>query len=747
MINPLLLLTGKNKYRLIMTSLTSALSLPLIAFGQLAPADSGLLYGSGGYYSDGVLATIDKDSGDATIIGETGLNRVQGIAISSTGQIIGHRSDYLYRIDADSADTQQIGAVVIDSLFEDEYLDRVLAIAFNHLDELYAIFEIHDGYYYDKIVSSSKTGGNGSNYNRRFLGKIELDTSSAVVTWAIEIRPEQYRGMTFDPADGNIYASTNDGKILIINPLNGESLLLNETNLVNENWGNGISDIAFDDEGDLYASYRGPNDETFSIASIDKMDGTADSVGNTGLQSLSGLASRTYPLTGPQIGVFPVIDYGTRGINTQTTKQLLIWNPGTENLSVSNITMPLPEDQFYMESVAYPLIVEAGSYAAIDIKFWPSSEDDFLSEVTISSNDSDDPMKTVSLWGASSLIPSGVLFASDPRTGAFWMDPAGEADSLGMAEFGNSSIYGITEIEFRADGTLFFTIGDREMHVFTINPLSGEAEYVGMYHDYGDVNGLDFGANGVLYGAFADDYNSDSSSLVIVDQHDASLDFIGNTGYTHIRGLSFADDGTLYGVGPDTVNGDSTDILMTIDTATGAATKIGQTGFIKIGSIEFGPDGVLYGGIGAGYFNDVQVDSAHEGGIISINTTTGEGTFLAQTGMEAISGLSFFPEIPVIINNIKDKIYNNPKGFFLAQNYPNPFNPTTKINFKLDKPGLVTLNVYNIAGQLVETLLSENIERGTHSYNWNASHLASGLYFYKLKAGSVTLVKKAILIK
>ena len=71
--SPLLPLNKEIRYRLIMASLITALTLPLIAFGQLAPADSGLLYGSGGRNSNGVLATIDKDSGNATIIGPTGI--------------------------------------------------------------------------------------------------------------------------------------------------------------------------------------------------------------------------------------------------------------------------------------------------------------------------------------------------------------------------------------------------------------------------------------------------------------------------------------------------------------------------------------------------------------------------------------------------------------------------------------------------------------------------------------------------
>ena len=83
------------------------------AFGQFAVADSGVLYGSGGYNSDGVLVTIDKDSGDATIINGTGIHRPHAIAISSNGEIIGISSNRnLYKIDADSANIEEIGALI-----------------------------------------------------------------------------------------------------------------------------------------------------------------------------------------------------------------------------------------------------------------------------------------------------------------------------------------------------------------------------------------------------------------------------------------------------------------------------------------------------------------------------------------------------------------------------------------------------------------------------------------------------------
>ncbi len=87
-----------------------------------------------------------------------------------------------------------------------------------------------------------------------------------------------------------------------------------------------------------------------------------------------------------------------------------------------------------------------------------------------------------------------------------------------------------------------------------------------------------------------------------------------------------------------------------------------------------------------------------------------------------------------------------PKNFKVNQNYPNPFNPTTTIAFDLPKTSAWTVGVYNIAGQLVETFSGQD-EAGQIKVVWDASDLASGVYFYKVVAGSSTKTMKAVLLK
>ncbi len=88
-----------------------------------------------------------------------------------------------------------------------------------------------------------------------------------------------------------------------------------------------------------------------------------------------------------------------------------------------------------------------------------------------------------------------------------------------------------------------------------------------------------------------------------------------------------------------------------------------------------------------------------------------------------------------------------PKQFVLAQNYPNPFNPTTTIRYAIPQSAFVILKVYDVLGREVETLVNEQKNLGNYEVSFDASRLASGIYFYKLDAGEFHQIKKMILMK
>ncbi len=90
---------------------------------------------------------------------------------------------------------------------------------------------------------------------------------------------------------------------------------------------------------------------------------------------------------------------------------------------------------------------------------------------------------------------------------------------------------------------------------------------------------------------------------------------------------------------------------------------------------------------------------------------------------------------------------NSAREFKLNQNYPNPFNPTTTISYSIPKRSNVSLKVYNMIGQEVAKLVNGEEEAGTYKVNFNGAELSSGIYFYKITAGSFSTVRKMILLK
>ena len=93
-----------------------------------------------------------------------------------------------------------------------------------------------------------------------------------------------------------------------------------------------------------------------------------------------------------------------------------------------------------------------------------------------------------------------------------------------------------------------------------------------------------------------------------------------------------------------------------------------------------------------------------------------------------------------------------PEEYQLSQNYPNPFNPSTTISFSLPVEGNVVLNIYDITGRLVATLVNDNMSSGHHSVTWDGidmigENVSAGLYIYSLQAEGVALTRKMVLMK
>lgn len=120
----------------------------------------------------------------------------------------------------------------------------------------------------------------------------------------------------------------------------------------------------------------------------------------------------------------------------------------------------------------------------------------------------------------------------------------------------------------------------------------------------------------------------------------------------------------------------------------------------------------------------------------------------ANIKVHANSGPSIIFEVNGIITGIESELNNRlPDRFALYQNYPNPFNPTTTIKYHLRQASFVTLRIYDVIGREIKTLVNEKQDAGDHSLTIDADDLSSGVYFYRIDAGSYKETKKFVLIK
>jgi hypothetical protein len=117
-----------------------------------------------------------------------------------------------------------------------------------------------------------------------------------------------------------------------------------------------------------------------------------------------------------------------------------------------------------------------------------------------------------------------------------------------------------------------------------------------------------------------------------------------------------------------------------------------------------------------------------------LSTTKVESGFLADTSLRGF----------LLAANDET---NLPLVFALRQNYPNPFNPSTTIRYELPEAAYVAITIYNMLGQRVTMLVDEQQSAGFHQVKFDASGIASGIYFYRMQAGTYTATKKLLLLR
>ena len=128
---------------------------------------------------------------------------------------------------------------------------------------------------------------------------------------------------------------------------------------------------------------------------------------------------------------------------------------------------------------------------------------------------------------------------------------------------------------------------------------------------------------------------------------------------------------------------------------------------------------------------------------VEYQSETKSMVFNTSNGMQ--SSVNF--TLNKLITDVEEKEDITPTKFELSQNYPNPFNPSTIISYSVPTSGYVSLKVYDILGNEVSELVSENKSPGNYSVEFNADDLSSGIYFYSLQSRNFNQVRKMMLIK
>jgi hypothetical protein len=446
----------------------------------------------------------------------------------------------------------------------------------------------------------------------------------------------------------------------------------------------------------------------------------------------------------PGVRAYPIpAGYNFAEVETGTTSlpgSIILSNYGQSDLVITDIPSNFGNFQL-ITPLNFPITLTTYDSLTLEFTFSPTVEGQVSVVYPMTTNDPqfngieftgtgyDVSLVTEqTIYASSGIQNNGNLITIDPTTGAGTVLGSSLFDEVTSISINpaDKKLYGLIAGSSTAE-LVKFNAGEGDAHhMFTISvPL---------------MAGIAFDTTGVLYGI------TRTGDLYTISLVDGSANFVVDAVGSYL-GITFnPQTNELWATSRANV-GVNLDAIFKVNLTTGDTTIVGHTGLGKqTNAIIFDENLNLYGVIGiASQLND----------FISIDTTTGAGTIIGSVGMKHILGLASLNKQVSSVEQEKNGVI--PSEYSLKQNYPNPFNPSTTINFSLAMQSDVKLIIYNILGQVVVTLVNEQIQAGNHYVNWNSMdnggrQLTSGIYFYKLTAYGVDGqkfqdIKKMILIK
>ncbi len=526
--------------------------------------------------------------------------------------------------------------------------------------------------------------------------------------------------------------------------------------------GSGINDngdeydvigIGLDDAADIayrnLSFYLIPSSGYFD-AHLGSLNAAADLFGTSSQQFVSvadawDAVGVYYPFIEQTVGVSPdPVKFEAEVNSIADTMDVVISNLGLQPLIVDNIQVSGTHFEITF-SPAMPIeLTDLQDNFTISIAFTPIDIGTVNETLSILSNDPVNPNKSVPLNGLGYEMNeafTGVLYSSTGPTENGIMLSVNMNNGAG-SELGPSNFEELNSLTIDPVTNVLYGIspGSSETELVRVNATGGGG-FTQYSLDIGLMAGISFDTSGTLYGA------TRVGDIYTIDLSDGSLSLV-TTASIQLSAIAFNPLTNQMWAVPRVIIGVK-DKIYTIDLTTGEATLVGQTEFgLLTNDLAFDENEILYGVIGG----------ANEGGqLITINTTDGSGSLVGDIGFQNVIGLAYTITGKVnSVNPDKDKNFL-PQEFALSQNYPNPFNPSTSIKFSVPVDTKVTLTIYNLLGQVVTTLVNEEVSAGHYSTVWNGAddngfQVSSGVYLYEMKANgnngtAYSQMKKMVFLK
>jgi hypothetical protein len=429
-----------------------------------------------------------------------------------------------------------------------------------------------------------------------------------------------------------------------------------------------------------------------------------------------------------------VINFGKREVETASdTVAVTITNDGQDTLVISSFST-LSQHFSLISLPSTPRKIESLGTLTLNLVFTPHTNGDIVDSLVVNSNDPNHPNTSIALSGKGfSFVNAqlGTIYATSGISDGgriFSVSP-----SLGAATLiGPTTANQITSL--RVHPTTKELIG--------IDP-TGSSTYAVIYRvssagslvhqiatiPFSDLKGMAFKNDTIMY------VGSSTGTIYRVNYLTGAAVPLASTGL-NLGGLAINPfSGELWAsIKPPT---GTTDAIYKVNLLTDATTLVGKTGFgTQTVDILFDKNGKLYGLTDIGF---------NQNNLITIDTSNALGTLIGPMGYSGMQAIALSPDAVAGVNRPLTNAL--PTSFSLEQNFPNPFNPTTTIQFSIPQTSKIDLLVYDALGKEVVSLVRGTRQPGTYQILLDASRLATGIYYYKLTAGSFIDIKRMVLIK